>query len=166
MRPPATPPSCGAPCLIAETSSPPVRHCSPVEACTRLQFSPSTPRSSVLHRHETHPHSLPPFASAASNKSLTPTANNSAQDDDELTVTADEDRVANSINPPSLRFNCELPSLDVNCDAPTACGWGGETNASRHEVEQKMTPVLFIRISEPKLELDDEAALVGGKRKR
>ncbi|KAF8159085.1 hypothetical protein K438DRAFT_2025924 [Mycena galopus ATCC 62051] len=86
--------------------------------------------SSVLGGHETHPRSLPPLASAALNKSLAPTANDSVRDANELTVTADDDRVASSINPPSLRVNCEppslganceaLPSLRINCDAPAA----------------------------------------------
>ncbi|KAF8159076.1 hypothetical protein K438DRAFT_1986003 [Mycena galopus ATCC 62051] len=92
-------------------------------------------RSSVLGGHETHPHSLPPLISAAPNKSLAPTADDSACDNDELTVTADDDRVGGSIDPPSLRAHCEppllcvsceaLPPLRVNCDTPA-----GYTNDS------------------------------------
>ncbi|KAF8182860.1 hypothetical protein K438DRAFT_1767286 [Mycena galopus ATCC 62051] len=116
----------------------PVKCSSPVEACPRLQSPPPSPLSSVLGWHETYPQSLPPLASAALNQSLAPAANDSARDDDELTVTADDGRVDGSVDPPSLRVS---------------------SNARRHEVERKTMPVPFIRISEPKPELDNEASL-------
>ncbi|KAF8184023.1 hypothetical protein K438DRAFT_1974606 [Mycena galopus ATCC 62051] len=94
---------------------------------------------------------------------LAPAANDSARDDDELTITANDDRVAGSINPPSVRVNCAAPAAYTY---DSGCGWGGAANTRRHEVERKTTPVPFIRISEPKPVLDNEAALVGGKRKR
>ncbi|KAF8182812.1 hypothetical protein K438DRAFT_2020813 [Mycena galopus ATCC 62051] len=99
MRPPPTPPSCGTPRLIAETSSPPVRRCLSVEACTRLQSSPSA--SAVVSSAGMKPiRILSPLCRA-----------------EQVTRPQDNDLVAGSINPPSLRVDCELPSLGVNSEA-------------------------------------------------
>ncbi|KAF8159043.1 hypothetical protein K438DRAFT_1985976 [Mycena galopus ATCC 62051] len=117
MRPPPTPPSCGTPRLIAETSSPPVRRCLPVEACTRLQSSPSA--SAVVSSAGMKPirilsrHSPLPRRTSHS----PPRRTTACETNDELTVTADNDRVGGSINPPSLCVNCEPPSLHVSCEA-------------------------------------------------
>ncbi|KAF8184015.1 hypothetical protein K438DRAFT_1974600 [Mycena galopus ATCC 62051] len=101
-------------------------------------------RSSVLGRHETRPHSLLPLAFATPNKSLASAADDSARDDNELTVTADDDHVGGSINPPSLRVNYELPSPRVSYEALPPLRV--HSNAGRHDVERKPMPVLFIRI--------------------
>ncbi|KAF8159025.1 hypothetical protein K438DRAFT_1985958 [Mycena galopus ATCC 62051] len=144
MRPPSMSSLCGAPRLIADIPSPPVRRRSPVEACPRLQSSPS----------------------ATLNQSLAPAENDSVRDDGELTVTPDDGRVGGSINPPSLTASAPRQLRHARGVHKRLCGWGGAANTGHHEVERKTTPVPFIPISEPKPELDDEAALLGGKRKR
>ncbi|KAF8159033.1 hypothetical protein K438DRAFT_1942448 [Mycena galopus ATCC 62051] len=131
LRPPPTPPSCGAPCLIVETSprEAPLAHQGPVLGCKLCRPS----RSSDLGVRVAHPGSLPLLASAA--------PNNKARDN-ELTVTADDDRIALA--------HSVYPYKDVEAKLRTSV---------LYEVAPKTTPVPFIRVSEPWPEPDNEVTL-------
>ncbi|KAF8159115.1 hypothetical protein K438DRAFT_2025942 [Mycena galopus ATCC 62051] len=122
------------------------------------------PVSSGLGVHASHPRSLQSLTSAAPNKPLVPVANGSARNNDEPAVITDDHRFALR---PSRRVNWEAPpSLSMNCDAPSVYKCA-QAQAERrmsvlYDLERKMTPVPFICAPEP----DNEATLVGEKRKR
>ncbi|KAF8159120.1 hypothetical protein K438DRAFT_1986043 [Mycena galopus ATCC 62051] len=144
MRPPPTPLLCGAPRLIAEMQQ--------ILAARKARLARHGPllsgslcRLPPEQRPQRHSSPRRMAAGETTAGSLSP-----------QTMTASR---FGTVDPPSLRIN-DPPSLPVNCEAPSS-----RQLRCVLEFELKTMPVPFIRVSEPWPEPDNEATLVGGKRK-